>query len=184
MSGPAHTPNNSSASSNPANRFDQSLNRSLSKITAARMREINPPQTRAAQIVTTVCRQFVPGKAFQCDAIKSPPSMEVRMVTGVVNRVIRRSNKTRDTAQISVIKNNVPNRYPECLVRSAIHRREKSRTKLPAAANPPLAKASAVPTPENSSTRKYQADIGDLQYRHFPLSQSQLRIGMLSLAST
>src|SRR5258707_9149058 len=65
-----------------------------------------------------------------------------------------------------------------------MHKREKNNRKLAASANPPLAQASAVPIPQSNSTRKYQIEIRDLQYRHLPLSQSQLRIGMLSRAST
>src|SRR5260370_8658597 len=65
-----------------------------------------------------------------------------------------------------------------------MHKREKNNRKLAASANPPLAKASVVPIPQSNSTRKYQIEIRDLQYRHLPLSQSQLRIGMLSRAST
>jgi hypothetical protein len=106
------------------------------------------------------------------------------MVSGLVASVIWRSNNTKETEQISAIKNNALGWYPEWRVRKAMHRSEKSKRKLMAKANPPSAKASAVPIPQSNSTRKYQIEIGDLQYLHLPLSQSQLSTGMLSRAST
>src|SRR6516164_6669756 len=82
------------------------------------------------------------------------------------------------------ISSSGPVRNPFRAVRRAKLRREKRTRKPPAAPSPPLRQATIAPSPANSSMRKYQIEIGDLQNRHLPLSQSQLKIGMLSRAST
>jgi hypothetical protein len=101
---PAHTPARRSASFNPPNRFDQSPNRLLSEKTAAKIKEIRPPQMSVAHVTTNFCFQSVPPKLVHEDAMSSPAATEVRMVTGAVINVIWRCCNTKEAAQTRASK--------------------------------------------------------------------------------
>jgi len=88
MSGPTQTPAKSSASLNPLKRFDGPPKLLVSKKTAAKIKEIRPPQPSVAQITTNFCFQPVRPKLIHRELISSPAAMDVRIVAGVVIRVI------------------------------------------------------------------------------------------------
>ena len=101
---PRQTPISKTASSNPVKRFHQFLNLPLSKATTAKIKEIRLPHTKVAAITTKVCFQF-----FQPvqKATRRPANADRRIVIGAVDKVIRRSSRTRKTALASAINNNV-----------------------------------------------------------------------------
>ena len=82
------TPAKSSASANPANRVDHLPNLVVSRKTAAKIKEISPPQPSVAQITTNFCFQSVPPKFVQREAINRPAAIDIRMEIGEGIRVI------------------------------------------------------------------------------------------------
>jgi hypothetical protein len=88
ISDPTQTPAKSSASFNPIKRFDERPKLLVSKKTAAKIKEISPPQPSVAQITTNFCFQPVPPKFIHRELISSPAAMDIRIVKGEGIRVI------------------------------------------------------------------------------------------------
>src|SRR4029077_191942 len=96
-SDPKQTPAKSSASLSPIKCLDHLPSLLVIKKTAAKIRDIRPPQARVAQITTNFCFRSVPPKFVQRELISSPAPTDVRIVAGVVIIVIFSRRHNRDT---------------------------------------------------------------------------------------